>query len=305
MSTIRTPKAQEGFTVIMNSLACAGPGLSFGCRGLLLYLLSKPPDWDVKLIDLQREGGIGKTARLKLMAEAESAGYLTCEKGRNKAGLFTTFYQLHREPVEADKRTYSIKKSAPEVYGKDSARADYPEPVNEPNLAKMACIPALDNQLTKPCRIINTDNQILNKENNMSSCSATTTIQPVGEIKLGVGKEVQEIFDHWRHTLGHKKAKLTPDRASKIKARLKEGYTVGECKRAIQGCGLSPFHRGENESGVLYDDISLIFRNGSKLEFFIKLTQNRKPDLSRPADSDGYGMTANGRGTYNGRPLEI
>lgn len=84
-------------------------------------------------------------------------------------------------------------------------------------------------------------------------------------IRTKAGAEVQSIFNYWRNATGHKQAKLTQDRARKIRARLREGYSVKFILTAIDGAAFAP-HR--NERGVPYDDLELICRNGSKLEQF-------------------------------------
>lgn len=80
-----------------------------------------------------------------------------------------------------------------------------------------------------------------------------------------------ELFSFWKDQLNHPKALLTKDRQTKISARLKEGYTVEQCKNAIEGCKLSAYHMGDNPQGTVYDSIELIFRNGDKIEQFINI----------------------------------
>lgn len=297
MSIIR--KAQKNkFTAVSNALI-AGSGLSFACRGMLVYLLSKPDDWQCLVTDLEREGNIGETARRTIMREAEEKGFLTFERMRGEDGRFAGAYLVHEEALPEDQRTRSWENQTRKSRGGES-RAGESAPGSAPP--------------GKPGGILNTD--ILNTEKEyMSSCYATSTaksevsdtqaLKPETEEGPKPDSSVREIFDYWRNTLAHKKAKLTPDRAAKIKARLREGYTVEQCKRAIDGCGSSAFHRGENDSGTLYDSIDLIFRNGSKLESFIVKTQRLKPDLSQPADEKGYGKDKNGRATYHGRLIVI
>ncbi len=82
---------------------------------------------------------------------------------------------------------------------------------------------------------------------------------------------VFQIFSHWKEVMGHPEAQLSPERKSKIEKRLKEGATIEQCKQAIENCRASPYHRGENEHGTVYDDIGLIFRNRSKFEWFLNL----------------------------------
>jgi hypothetical protein len=102
--------------------------------------------------------------------------------------------------------------------------------------------------------------------------------------RAGFTAEAQEVFAHWQKVLNHPSAKLTKDRETKIKARLREGYTVEQCKRAVDGCRASPYHMGQNDRGSVYDGIDLIFRNGEKLEQFIGY-----------AASPPQGGSANGR----------
>ena len=88
-------------------------------------------------------------------------------------------------------------------------------------------------------------------------------------------KDVDIIFAHWQKVMDHPAAKLLPVREKLIKARLREGYTVDQVKQAIDGCRSSKFHMGENDQGAIFDDLTLICRNGAKLEWFINLLAKR------------------------------
>jgi uncharacterized protein YdaU (DUF1376 family) len=82
---------------------------------------------------------------------------------------------------------------------------------------------------------------------------------------------VNEVFSYWCTAMGKNSlTKLTKDRRGKIEARLKEGYNVDHIKQAIDGCTRSPHHMGTNDAGTVYDDLTLICRSGSKLEWFAK-----------------------------------
>jgi len=89
-------------------------------------------------------------------------------------------------------------------------------------------------------------------------------------------QDIQEIFDYWVKVMNKPKAKLIPARTTKIKARLKEGYTVDEVKLAVDGCAKSPHNMGDNDRCTVYDDIELICRNGVKLERFIAIANKPK-----------------------------
>lgn len=88
-----------------------------------------------------------------------------------------------------------------------------------------------------------------------------------------------EVFGHWQRVLGKPRAKLSPERRRAIDARLRDGTTVDELKRAIDGCAKSPFHLGQNDQGKRHDDLTLICRNRSKVEQFMGYL-DAKPVLS-------------------------
>jgi len=94
----------------------------------------------------------------------------------------------------------------------------------------------------------------------------------------GHGEAVQEVFSYWCQVMGKNSlTKLTKDRKAKIEARLKEGYNVDHIKQAIDGCASSPHHMGQNDAGTVYDDLTLICRTGSKLEWFAKSVGSKQP----------------------------
>jgi hypothetical protein len=78
---------------------------------------------------------------------------------------------------------------------------------------------------------------------------------------------VLSLFSYWRTQCGHPTAKLKRDRERKIIARLREGYTEADIRRAIDGAAKHAF---VNENGVRFDDLELICRSSAKLEGFIE-----------------------------------
>lgn len=91
--------------------------------------------------------------------------------------------------------------------------------------------------------------------------------------------QIAEIFDHWQQVMKKPQARLIITRSRAIAGRLREGYSVADIKSAIDGCRMSPFHMGENDAGNIYNDLTLICRNGAKLEQFIAFLEKtpRKP----------------------------
>jgi uncharacterized phage protein (TIGR02220 family) len=86
-----------------------------------------------------------------------------------------------------------------------------------------------------------------------------------------VSAQEREIFLHWQRVLDKPKAKLTPERRSRVRARLRDGYTVADIKKAIDAVAASDWHRGSNDRDREYTDLVLICQNGSKLETYIEM----------------------------------
>ena len=60
---------------------------------------------------------------------------------------------------------------------------------------------------------------------------------------------VAGIFDCWRDTLGHPRARLDAKRRKVIDRALKLGYTAAELCEAIHGCAVTPHNMGVNDRG--------------------------------------------------------
>lgn len=92
---------------------------------------------------------------------------------------------------------------------------------------------------------------------------------PVPDSKsTSYSREAGSIFAYWVEVMDKPKAKLTKDRLSKIQARLREGYTEGEIRQAIDGCRSSAWHMGDNPNGTTYNDLARICGSGADLEGF-------------------------------------
>lgn len=90
--------------------------------------------------------------------------------------------------------------------------------------------------------------------------------RPNGLVNRPDADPVDVVFRYWQQTCKHPTAKLTSDRQSKVRARLRDGYTVKQLLQAIDGAAVGAF---VNDNGVRFDDLELICRNGSKVESFI------------------------------------
>ena len=107
-----------------------------------------------------------------------------------------------------------------------------------------------------------------------------------------------EIWDHYRthHKSAAKILKSGRKEYRLIKARLGEGYTIDDLKRAIDGYHRSPFHCGQNDRGTKYLTAALIFRDASHVQTGIELAGAVKSNGHQPrplpalADSEPTGI---------------
>ena len=96
MSILRVEKDGD-YTVIANQ-PITDSALSWGARGLLVYLLSKPDNWTVRMVDLVKQSPAGEHATRKLVKELETAGYLKRHRYQTEAGKFSWETIVHEAP---------------------------------------------------------------------------------------------------------------------------------------------------------------------------------------------------------------
>lgn len=85
--------------------------------------------------------------------------------------------------------------------------------------------------------------------------------------------EIEAVFNRWKTTMGHARARLDPKRAKAIRGMLMVGYTVEDLELAIFGCSVSAFHQGQNDRSQRYDDIALICRDAEHVDKFIAVAE--------------------------------
>lgn len=101
---------------------------------------------------------------------------------------------------------------------------------------------------------------------------------PAGGVALPGGGEVvaldqrqarRVVFQRWVEATGKdpNRTVLTAERRRKIDQALKH-YPLDDVLLAVIGWQFSRFHAGENEQGTVYNDLTLLLRNGEKIEMF-------------------------------------
>lgn len=99
MSTIRVAKRQR-FAVV-DRRAITDDRLSWAARGLLVWALDKPDDFELTREQIAKQAPEGETAVRRILKELAAAGYLVRERKRDDLGQFyteTTLYEVPPEP---------------------------------------------------------------------------------------------------------------------------------------------------------------------------------------------------------------
>ena len=109
-------KIKTNYVVIRNSLAC-NKKLTFEARGLLLYLLSKPTDWEVNKKDLIEQSPSAKDyAVARILKELEREKYIFRKKYQNELGRWEWITYVFDEPY-TEKDMNEIDKEMAEILG--------------------------------------------------------------------------------------------------------------------------------------------------------------------------------------------
>ena len=99
MPITRAPHNQaHPYTVISNALI-NDPTLSLAAKMVLIYLLSKPNDWNIRADDIQQALHIGKDKTYHILDELIQHGYLTRTIIREKGRITKSIYTVSEQPV--------------------------------------------------------------------------------------------------------------------------------------------------------------------------------------------------------------
>lgn len=234
MSIRRAPR-KETYTNIDNIVF--NSKLSYRAIGLLCFLLSKPDNWKVSPSHLWNEAKkssfpVGRDTVYAIIDELKKAGFIVAEQNREGGKMNGYDYIVFDQPQKIKPNT-DIQETAPHPVEPDSV-APYPAETTQ----------------------VNTDKEVNTEKKSSKDLSSSD--------------DVAEVFEHWKQVMGKaSNAKLTDKRRKCIMARIKDGYHVAEIKRAIDNCSRSPHHMGRNDTGTVYNDLTLICRSGDKLEWFM------------------------------------
>lgn len=102
---------KAAFTQLPNR-AAQDANLSWAARGLLVYMLSRPNDWEFYITELYKASLQGRTATDSAIKELIQAGYIYKQKQENRrrgAALHVSALPLDKEVWEGNLRIMSKK----------------------------------------------------------------------------------------------------------------------------------------------------------------------------------------------------
>lgn len=159
--TIRRTKRTDNFTVVRNEYL-QDVNLSWKAKGLITYIMSLPPDWQLNLSDLKKRSKDGRDATAAGLRELITNGYCQRCKLRGDGGTF----------VGCDYEVSDIKEFEPEQPGTENPFLDAPQTENP-----VTVNPEPDKPDTGNPTQVNTNNtKDLNKPNTNQSKPANPVV---------------------------------------------------------------------------------------------------------------------------------
>jgi Helix-turn-helix domain len=259
MKTILRKVVKNNFTIVSNEMI-QNPDMSNKARGLYVYMLSMPDDWQFCVADLMNRSTDGRDSIKSQLNELERIGYIKRGQETNADGTFGHAYVLVRSSMD---------------------------------------LPWPDEPLTENPLTVNplTENPL---QQSTHSTKDTESKNPTTNVTLSRSQEISEIWDAYVQSIEDFKRrtgkkvrvrKLSQPYRDLIDLRLRDGYTVEEVKLAMTGWVHSPHHTGDkpdsNPEGKVYCSPDLLLRH-NKIDQFIEYHDTRKP--TRPGNvNDAHG----------------
>ena len=114
MAIIRVQK-KSNYTVVDNTFI-RDMGLSMKAKGLMLLMLSLPPEWDYSVAGLSAICKEGMTAIRGALKELEETGYLRRERRNNEKGYFVYEYILTEIPEPHNGNLHTVEEYAEDTH---------------------------------------------------------------------------------------------------------------------------------------------------------------------------------------------
>jgi hypothetical protein len=129
-------KSPPRYTIVSNTIL-EDITLSWAARGMAVYLLSRPDDWQINVSHLVKQGPSGKDALYRVMQELVDHGYLERVQGRNEGKFDVGDWNLYEEPICV---TNLPQREKPDTVKPDTVKPD----TGNPTLLITESIPSTD-----------------------------------------------------------------------------------------------------------------------------------------------------------------
>ena len=126
MSKITRQKRTDNFTVVNNDVI-QNKNLSWAAKGMLVYLLHLPDNWQINVADLSNRSKNGRDGTAGIIKELMAAGYISRVKIKNEKAQFKGYdYTVTDKPVNG-KSVNGLSVDGSSVNGKAVTSKDYQE----------------------------------------------------------------------------------------------------------------------------------------------------------------------------------
>lgn len=103
MATFRVYKESGNFVTVHKDFIHDN-NISWKAKGVLLYLLSRPDDWQVYESELQKHAADGRDSLRTGIKELENVGYIQRSRIRDEKGHFKEYeYSVYEQPIQVGK----------------------------------------------------------------------------------------------------------------------------------------------------------------------------------------------------------
>lgn len=96
---VRKAEHKNNYTCVSNEIL-QRKDMSMRAKGLLVYLLSLPEDWELHKTEVQKHFTDGRDAVFRAFEELEQLGYIQGKKFRDEKGRIQYQYTVYEEPIK-------------------------------------------------------------------------------------------------------------------------------------------------------------------------------------------------------------
>lgn len=157
MMIIKKKEHKHNYTCVSNEIL-RRKDLSMQAKGLLVYLLSLPADWEIHKSEVWKHFANGRDAVYRAFEELERKGYIQGKTYRDKLGRFQHQYTVYEEPnIEPDLKYRNgktdtvfqevINKYKQNIHKKDFFKKEEKENTQEPSISTEEELKILESQI--------------------------------------------------------------------------------------------------------------------------------------------------------------